>query len=378
MKQHYRIRGKEDNMMNKGRKGVLILMLSCTVALGGCGQIAEDEPIVMVDHTPDEITYNLEEITKGDVVRSITVNCTYAQTKQQEVAFTTGGRIVDRVHVKAGDYVKRGDLLVELKAGDMEDQIATLEYQIKRNTMLLGYLDKAEEFDLQTSEMDFIYYTDMNNVDKNKKKERDEAIAQEYTYKREDYQDSIDFDTRKLEQLKADLASCKVYANLSGKVLSVKKDLEGSTAKRGDVLMTIVDDANGLFQVEDAQMASYFAADVPVSMSIVYGNAKGDYELIPYQMNTWKDVLYFTVLTGPENAEIEVGTSGTIKLSAEEKKNVLRIPVSALYEADGSYYTYVLNDENLRETRFIQVGLIGDEYAEVTGGIENGTKVVRK
>ncbi len=365
-------------MMNKGRKGVLILMLSCTVALGGCGQIAEDEPIVMVDHTPDEITYNLEEITKGDVVRSITVNCTYAQTKQQEVAFTTGGRIVDRVHVKAGDYVKRGDLLVELKAGDMEDQIATLEYQIKRNTMLLGYLDKAEEFDLQTSEMDFIYYTDMNNVDKNKKKERDEAIAQEYTYKREDYQDSIDFDTRKLEQLKADLASCKVYANLSGKVLSVKKDLEGSTAKRGDVLMTIVDDANGLFQVEDAQMASYFAADVPVSMSIVYGNAKGDYELIPYQMNTWKDVLYFTVLTGPENAEIEVGTSGTIKLSAEEKKNVLRIPVSALYEADGSYYTYVLNDENLRETRFIQVGLIGDEYAEVTGGIENGTKVVRK
>ncbi len=354
------------------------LLLSSSMALTGCGQVTEDEPIVMVDTAPDEITYNLVEISVGDVERTVTVNCTYAQTRQQEVSFPTGGRIVDRVMVKAGDYVKAGDLLVELKSGDMEEQIAKLEYQIERNTLLKGYLDQAEAFELQTSEFDYIYYTKMTNVDKNNKKDRDDAIHQKYDYQREDYQDSIDFDTRKLNELKEELASCKVYATITGKVLKVKDDLEGSTAKRGDVLMTIVDDADGLFQVDDPSLAPYFSKDVPVTMNIVYGQAKGDYELLPYQISSWKDVLYFTILSSPENAQVEVGTSGTIKLVAEHLENVLRIPVAALYEADGKYYTYILNEENLREPCFIEVGLIGDEYAEVLGGIENGTKVVRK
>lgn len=356
----------------------LALILGFTL-LAGCGAVSEDEPIIMIDASEEAIVYNMEEVSRGEVILTKKIDCEYVQTSQQDVAFPIGGKIVDKVYVKVGDHVEVGDLLVELESGNMTDDIAYLEYQIARNELSLGYLDKAEEFDLQNAYYSFVY----NNSEKDEEalkeyNENCDEIKEGYTYQREDYQDSLEFDRKKLEKLKGEYNGNRVYATMPGTVHFIKNGLEGSTAKKDDVILTIVDNDNGLFEMSDSEAAKYFDMGQAVSMNVSYGDAKGDYELVPHDMLSWGEKQYFEILVRPENASLSVGISGTVVATIGKKEDVLRIPIKALYEADGRYYTYVLNSDNLREAKFIEVGLVGDEYAEVLSGIDLGMKVVRR
>lgn len=354
-------------------------MLLAAFSLSACGKEVEEEPIIMVDASEDEILYNMEEVTTGAVILTKNVNCKYVQTSEQEVAFPMGGKLVDKVYVKVGDTVKVGDLLVALDSGNMVDDMANLEYQIAKNELQLKYVDVAEEFDKKNSYYNFVYGS--NDISEDDKKEFDESmddLVQSYVYQREDITDSLEFDRMKLEKLKSEYEGNRVYATMAGKVYYIKSNLEGSTAKKDDVIMTIVDNENGLFEIEDTEAAKFFSEDEIVDMNIAYGDAKGDYELKPHNINEWGDTQQFEVITRPETSTLEVGVSGTILATIDRRENVVRIPVRALYKADDRYYTYVLNSQNMREARFIEVGLVGNDYAEVISGIEVGTKVVRR
>lgn len=354
-------------------------MLLSALCLFGCGKEVEEEPIIMVDASEDEIFYNMEEVTVGEVILNKNVNCKYVQTSEQQVAFPMGGKLVDKVYVKVGDTVKVGDLLVALDSENMVDEMANLEYQIAKNELQLKYVDVAEEFDKTSSYYNFVYGS--NNITEDDKKEFDEnmdELVQNYVYQREDISDSLEFDRKKLEKLKSEYEGNRVYATMAGKVYFIKSNLEGSTAKKDDVIMTIVDNDNGLFEIEDSEAAKFFSADEIVDMNVAYGDAKGDYELRPHNIQNWGEKQEFEVVSRPETSTLEVGVSGTIVATIDRRDNVVRIPIKALYQADDKYYTYVLNSQNMREARFIEVGLVGNDYAEIISGIEVGTKVVRR
>lgn len=351
----------------------------CGLLITGCGETLEEEPIIMVDASEEEIVYNMEEISVGDVTLTKNINCEYVQTKSQDVSFPSGGKRVDKVYVRVGDQVSVGDLLVALDSGNAVDEIANLEYQIARNELELGYLDKAEEFDKQSAYFSFAYSGGSEDEEGLKEyQEGVDSIVEGYTYQREDYQDSIEFDKKKLAKLKSEYEGNCVYATMDGKVHYIKSNLEGSTAKKDEVIITIIDNENGLFEIQDEEAAKFFKENESVPMNIVYGDGKGDYELIPHNMNEWGEKQVFEILDRPETATLEVGVSGTIVAAVDKRESVVRIPIKALYEADGKYYTYVLNEQNLREPVFIEIGLIGNDYAEVISGVEVGMKVVRR
>lgn len=366
----------------KKNKFFYSVLISIYIAsnLCGCNQTAEEEPIIMVDSSAIEVTYNMDEISIGDVIKTQKIACEYTQTEDQQVAFETGGKVVDRVYVKVGDYVEEGDLLLTMEAGDILDQMAELEYKIERNKHLLSYLDKAEAFDKQSEEYTYVYeyYSPQTEEELNKRSHKIYMIEEDYNYRRQDYNDEIDYDSRKLQKLKTEYEENHVYASMSGKVIDIKPDLEGSIAKKDDVIMTIVDNDNGLFIINDKDVAAYFTDGQSVPMSIVYGTAKGEYEIAPHDITGWDDTLEFEIVSSPQSATLEVGISGTIVATVDSRKNVLRIPNKALYEADGRYYTYVLGENNMREPKFIDIGLVGDDYSEVLGGIGIGARVVSR
>ena len=351
-----------------------------TLCLAGCGQEEEEEPVIMVDSSEIEVVYKMDEIALGDVLLTQKIPCTYTQTEEQQVAFTTGGKIVDRVYVKVGDYVEAGDLLLTMEMGDCLDKIAELEYKIAKNKLLLGYLDKEEEFEKQNEEYTYVYeyYSPKTEEELIKRNHKIYMIEEEYNYRRQDYNDEIDYDSRKLNELRKEYEENHVYATMAGKVIDIKTDLEGSIAKKDEVIMSIVDNDNGLFIIEDKAAAAYFKEGQSVPMSIIYGGAKGEYEIIPHNMSGWDDTLEFEILTGPDSSDLEVGISGTVIAMVDSRSNVPRIANKALYEADGRYYTYVLGKENMKEPRFIEIGLVGDNYSEVLGGIAVGEKVVSR
>lgn len=359
----------------------IVLLTGFVFLFVGCSKGAvqeEEENLVVVDVSEDEMTFRLETIGVGDVILTQRVNATYVQTSSQEVSFSAGGKIVTKVYVHNGDSVKPGDLLVELDSGNLEEEIATLEYKIAQDELSYGYLDVYEDFELQNAYFSLAYNSKQEEDDVKAYDKAVEKIHKKYKEQREDYEDSLYFDRIKLSDMKTELDANRVYATMSGTVIEIKSDLEGSTAKRGDVIMKVVDNSNGLFETQNAELVQSVSADAVFSLSVVYGDAKGEYLVSPFHMDSWGDTQTFSIEERPENGNLEVGTSATITVVIDSREDVLCVSREALYEVDGRYYVYTLDADNMREVRFVEIGLYGDNFVEITGGITEGEKVIKR
>ncbi|WP_433795182.1 efflux RND transporter periplasmic adaptor subunit [Actinoplanes sp. CA-252034] len=72
-----------------------------------------------------------------------------------------------------------------------------------------------------------------------------------------------------------------------------------------------------------------------------------------------------------------VGQSAQIKVRTGEATDVLRVPSTAVHDVSGGSGTVLLHVANRSEERVVTVGLRGDRYTEITGGLEQGDQVVR-
>lgn len=358
------------------RKFLNLFFILCTASflLTGCTD-KEEAPSVIVDSEEDVVSFNLIPVSYEDVVLTANIDCTYVQTESQEVSFNATGKYVDKVYVEEGDYVKKGDVLCELSSDALERSIEQLEYQIERNEIQLSYYDTYENLDIQDQWVGFIV---RNGTDDSAVKEAVKKIQKNYDRQRVLLNDSLEFDRKELANKKKELKASRLYATMDGKVYKLKKGLEGSTSKADEVLMTIVDDSTCLFEVKDVSYRNLFSEGTPVDMKIYYSTASGDYLLVPYEMENWTDSLLFSVYTGPDNAVIDVGVMGEISIVMETKSNVLSVPKETVHMIEDKAFVYTLNEDNIREIRYVEIGLYGDERVEIISGLSEGEKVVRK
>lgn len=350
------------------------LVLLGLTGLTGCGGGTPEESLVVYEPETEGVSYLFGVAEIGDVEKTEKIKATYRQTSEQEVSFSLSGKRIEKVYVREGDSVRKGELLAELSGGQ-EREIETLEYQLARNRLLLGYADTNEEYAISAAWVNFLYngWGTEESV-----KENVEAIRQSYRYQREDYEDAIELDQRKLEQLLKEQEDSKVYAKLTGVVYDLKEGLEGATSKADEVIMTIVDTKGCLFETEAPESAEYFKEGETVKLSLSYGTAAGEYELMPMDMDEWGEKQYFSIYDGAFETGIEVGTGGTIRLVTDSRRQVLCVPVSAVNSADGQTYVYVLDQDGQREVREVETGLYGDDTVEIISGLEEGEKVIRR
>lgn len=342
--------------------------------IAGCTE-KDDDPIITIENSNDSIVYNFINCTKEDVYLTTTVRCTYKKNSEQEVYFPVSGKLVDKVFVQKGDIVKKGDVLAELSTGNLEQEIAQLEYKIKRNELLVSYVEENEILDAQSIWLNYnlgkIYWN---------AEARDNAL--EALYERNDltiqgYNDTLEFDRLKLQQLKSELAQSRVYATIDGVVYSVAENLEGSTSNVENIVMTLVDNSEGYFETSTKEYVGYFSEGTVVNMNISVGEGKGDYELIPADMENWGDTQKFVLYSGSVGT-LDAGTNGNISVVLDYRENVLALPGTCVHEANGEYYVYVLNEDGIREVKWVEVGLIGNTMTEIKSGLEEGEKVIKR
>lgn len=345
-------------------------LLILSFALCGCGD-NEEVPFINVDSQENIITYALVNVGYEDVVLTQKIDCVYVQTSEQEVSFDVTGKYVDKVYVKAGDKVKKGDVLCELSSKALEESIEDLEYRINRNELLLSFLDQDEHLDIQN-----VWLTMGGN--RERAEEAVENIQAQYELTRQGYNDSLEFDRAELAEKKAELRRSRIYATMDGVIYKIKDNLEGSTTRKGEVIISVVDNKECLFAVKNTDYKDIFKEGETVPMRIPYSSAAGEYELLPKDMDNWDDKLLFTVYTGPDNTEIEVGTTGSITATIDSRTKVLALPKNVVHQADGKSYVYIINENNVREVKWIETGLFGDTNVEIISGLEEGEKVVKK
>ncbi len=341
----------------------------------GCGTKTEDETIIL-ETEQEGISYDLATAQTGDVTKTVNLNCTYRQTDEQEVCFSISGRLVDQVYVKKGDQVKKGQLLAELSAGELERQIEDLEYRIARNELLDGYIDTNEAYDISGLWVSYLYYSGMSEKDKENLDEQIESVKRSYRYSREDYEDALEVDREELEELKQELASCRLYAGMDGVVYQMSADLEGSTSKEGETVMTIADTTQKLFELSQPEYADYFREGELYTMTVSASGAAGEYQVIPWERDDWGEEQLFMVYDGPYTSNLTVGTTGVIRLVTDERKGVLTVPLNAIHSADGKAYVYVVADDGMRQVVWVETGLYGDNTVEILDGLTGGEKVI--
>ncbi|MBP5660167.1 MAG: efflux RND transporter periplasmic adaptor subunit [Lachnospiraceae bacterium] len=360
--------------MKRRIKLCAILLASSMLCFSACTN-KEDVPLVIVDSEDDVVSFNLIPVTYDDVVLNGKMDCTYVQTNSQEVSFNQTGKYVDKVYVKEGEKVTKGTLLCELSSDALQTSIDELEYKIKRNELLLSYSENNERLAIQdrwVSRLSNAYDSD------EKAKEDVVTIQSQYASERELLNDYLEFDRQDLAKKKSELKASRLYASMDGKVFKLKDNLEGSTSKAGTVIMTIVDDSNCLFSSKNIEYKDLFKEGVAVDMKIIYSSAAGDYLVMPYEKESWTDTMLFSIYDGPDNSEIEMGTMGTISVEIEKKEHVLSVPKDTVHQAGDKYFVYTLTEENVREIRYIEAGLVGDERVEIISGLSEGEKVLKK
>lgn len=371
---------KVKTMMKKFTAICLGHIVLCTFLLSGCGTEGqqEEENLVILEQGGTTIDYSLAETVISDVVKTKKVRCDYRQLESVDIAFAESGKTIKKVHVQAGDEVVKGQLLAELDVGEVDGKIRKLEYQIARNTLLLSHLEENENNEISTKWLGYLYGSDKSDKKREAVEEAVADLQQGNAYSREDYEDAIAMDMLELEQIQRNVANSYVYADRDGTISYVKPGLEGSFSEADERIISIIDGTEGIFVAEDTEYASYFSEGVAVTASVLSGMGAGEHELMPYKMEEWGDVLMFTFADEIDSSVIKVGTIGSLKVITGIREQVLNIPKSAVHTADGKSYVYVVGEGNVREMKWIETGLYGDNSVEVVSGLTEGEKVILK
>jgi multidrug efflux pump subunit AcrA (membrane-fusion protein) len=243
--------------------------------------------------------------------------------------------------------------------------------------MLLAYVDEDEALDKQNRYLSLVYMSGRTDDDKDDFDYDIKRIEKQNEQKRNSYRDSIEFDKKKLWNLKNELAQSRVYAQFDGKVNKVEKGLIGTTSNIEKCVMTVVDDQEGYFEAQKEDYIPYLTEE-NYSMTVMFGNGRGEYELTVRDKDTWGENQYFSIVKGDNTEALEVDDKGDIHIIKEHKENALYLPNECLHNAGDKYYVYVVTEEGLRDVVWVSIGLKGDGVTEITEGLEEGDKVIRR
>lgn len=355
----------------------LVLLLGCLFT--GCATTpAQEDNLILIEKETAPITYEMAAVSIGDVQKTQKLRCSYQQVNDETLSFSISGKRVAEVYVEEGESVVKGQILAELDVGNAQDQIRTLEYNIARNELNLKNSAINEQDEISAVWLRFLFQSGKSAGEQAAVEKNVEGIQQRYRYNREDWEDAIALDKAQLAALQSDLKNSRLVAGMDGTVSDIKEYLEGSTSIRDEEVIKIIDSTECLFEVTDTTWASYFEEGKEVDLSIVSGTGAGEYKLVPHDKENWGEVMLFTLSGNTENVNIGVGASGTIHFSVEERKQVLTVPLKAVHLASGKSYVYVLGEGNMREVKWIETGLFGDETVEVISGLTEGEKVIIK
>ena len=348
------------------KRAAALLTAACIVLnAGGCGLIPREEAEHKLNIVTEDVSskYTLAMAELQDVELTKTIVCTYSQLNELKIFFPIAGYRVGSVFVREGDPIKVGDPLAALDVSSLEDSVANYGEEILE-----------EELNISQNEEMIAFYEDriasasVNLLDK-----------EEYTLKAHECEESIiksrnaiEYAQNRIDEYNEIIAQSVLYSEVEGTVYYVKDDLSGWTSTKDTLVMKLLDSGECAFTAEDKVACEY----VKVGDHVVVERSTGEkYESTVSSVDPEKGRIVFD-LDEPDYS-ISVGTRASIYLVVDSKKQVLAVPRVAVYGSEeNGYYVYVLTDDGVRETVDVQVGLIGNNYIEILGGIDMYTSVI--
>ncbi|MBA1334142.1 MAG: hypothetical protein HPY66_1626 [Firmicutes bacterium] len=183
-----------------------------------------------------------------------------------------------------------------------------------------------------------------------------------------------------VRKLRASMEQMEITASMDGVVASIYKQ-EGETVRRGEWIGDIYNTSSMMLwtQVDDIDII-HVRMDAPVKVTVdaLPGEVfEGKVTYVSPMGEKVNNITRFSV-----NMEIKggpllrPGMQANAYIDAGSAKNVLLVPVEAIFEEDGKPMVEILNKDGTVRFAEIKVGLMNDRYAEVISGVEEGDLVI--
>jgi len=374
------------------RKNLLLWPVCAAVSLlfTSCQLLPEEDvlPASPIIYSYEAEEYRMTAVMRGDLVSSTTVNCTYVPAREESLSFSLGGMYIDKVYVNKGDQVRSGQVLAELEHGNLQEQIAAQNYQIKAAELKKIHIAEDQELDLRKYdiildglewELEHSGNSMVPYVQEKKEKRLEERAEVEAAYadQMQAVEDSIYLQKLQIEKLKDDLRKSQIIAGIDGTVTYVSSISEGERSVKGQRIVTISDLDSTVFMVKGDDV-QYFPEGTEVVITC------RDREFTAYAVNNTeigaisdeedKPIAYLR-LKQPDPT-LKDGTKGNINVVLDERIDVLYIDKKAVRNANGEAFVYMLDEDGMRFRQKITTGFECGNFIEIVSGLKEHDRVI--
>ncbi len=334
--------------------GMVLLLLS------GCSLLPEEEELrtapVVSAYEAEEYKYVL--VTQGDMILKEDMVCFYEPTQEESLSFAVGGEYYGTVYVKAGDTVKKGDLLAELDMADVKASIEDSRMVIRKLELQSHHIDKLMALEYKRARL--------LGEDSGKSS----AILQ-YQDQKKQIADSLYIARERLNEKEDMKRQRQIYAGIDGVVASIRVVKEGDRSVEGEEFIKIM--SGGLSftgktknwsLLSIGQKANITVGDTVVETTVAsIEDDQGGYKVIKFSL-------------GEVAVNFPQGTRGSFTLILEERKNVLMVPNKAITKAGDKTFVYCFDENGLKTVKTVEIGLKADGMVEIISGLEKGEQVI--
>lgn len=361
--------------MKHRRMFTILIILSLT--LSGCSLAPKEEvlpeaPVIPIGNVED---YELVEVLRGDIIESLTVDCTYTAFQTEELNFQVSGIRLDHVYIKEGDLVKKGDLLADLEMDhlgeqieDRTDNVNLLEIKISnendRKELAISSQNKLKAMDGYNSQIDKEYELELRGYDN--------SIHS--------LQDELYIEKKRLDQLTEEQFNRQIVAGMEGIVSYIANYQNGDLSDQETTFIKIYNPSTMVFVV-DGKYSDLFTLGQEYTVD-VYGMEYKVIALSPEDLSPLgnpdevSQKIYLKLIE--DNTSLQSGNQGKITFIINEMNDILYLPLAAVHKEDGNAYVYIEDEGGFKSMKQIEIGTSADKKVEIISGLDEGDKVILK
>jgi macrolide-specific efflux system membrane fusion protein len=336
------------------RKNLINLILLTFLLLSACSTAATNEestptplptPII-----PTKPTYTVQ---LGEIVNQLDFTGRIVPVVQEELSFTSGGH-VDKVFVKKGDQVTKGQILAQLDTGN-------------------------RDFDLKRAQI----HLDMANINLELTKLNTPSYAKTYDLQVQIQEKNVELAQLALDELEALVAASQIVSPMDGQVMALYV-AEDDMAEAYKPLI-IVADTNQL-EVSAEPSSSTLSElaegmEVEIQSQVVNKDSiQGVIRSLPYpygksSTNSGSDTsVRIQLFTDPIKAGYGLGDLVKVLVTLEKKEAVLWLPPQAIRTFEGRKFVVIKDGEGRRRVD-VKIGIANLDRVEIIEGVSEGQTI---
>lgn len=328
------------------------------LSAGGCYLLPDEEEVLDAPTVKaSDVTYSTVTAKKKDLEKKIVATGTVTAENQYTLSYEKQSGTVSKFYVKAGDKVKKGDVICDLDTYD-------LDYQIEEKQL---YLEKAK------LNVDIIYEGGGSQA------EIDSAYV------------DVQLLEKELEKLQAQKEDSSLKSPIDGVVSSLSDVRAGDNVNPGQTIATVIDTSALYIAIQPDDLTQY---DIDTEVQIRIGEDYYDgvvfmtpKKLADYQaeqnedhnnvddtgIDYQADTIYVRFKdTAPAEA---VGQLADTILVLDSVKDAIVISNNLIKKVDGTKVVYVLKNGEKTAVE-VETGLSTGSQTEIKSGLKEGDEIV--